>query len=45
MICNMVLECFRMHMYCVTFKTYFTVDWTQLLVRNKHQIFNFLDDS
>ena len=41
--CNMVLDCFRM--YCLTFETYFTVDCTRLLVKNKHQIFNFLDDS
>ena len=41
--CNMVLDCFRV--YYVTFGTYFTVDCTQFLVKNKHEMFNFLDDS
>ena len=40
--CNMVWDCFWV--YCVTFETYFTVDCTQLILKNKHQIFNFLDD-
>ena len=31
-------------MYCMTFEIYLTVDCTQLLVKNKHQIFNLLDD-
>ena len=41
--CNMVWDCFRT--YWVTFGTYFTVNCTQLLVKSKHQIFNFFDDS
>ena len=42
MICNMVWDCFRM--YCMTFEIYFTVDCTHLPVKDKQQIFNFLDE-